>query len=227
MSRYLSAPEAQEFYDRFGSRQDAQAFYEDAALAALATHLNCTTAARVFELGCGTGRFAEMLLTGYLPEDARYEACDLSQTMVDLARARLRRFGDRVQVWKSGASAAFPGQPASYDLIVSTYVLDLLPPEEIMRLLAEAARTLRPGGQLGLISLTRGPGVFSGLASTIWGALAACRPGLVGGCRPVVLHRYLDPATWRITHDGTVTSWLIPSEVLVARRRDQKEDPHP
>ncbi len=229
MSRYLSASQAQLFYDRFGSRQDAQGFYEDAALAALAAHLDCADATRVFELGCGTGRFAEMLLTGYLPHDAHYAACDLSQTMVGLARTRLGRFGDRVQVWQAGASASFPAQPAAYDLVLSTYVLDLLAPGDIARVLAQAARCLRPGGQLGLVSLTRGPGLFSGLVSRLWGAIAALRPGLVGGCRPVVLARYLDAATWQIIHDSTVTSWLIPSEVLVALRREgnQKEHPRP
>lgn len=40
------------------------------------------TATHVFELGCGTGRFAERLLERHLPATARYKGIDLGPTMV-------------------------------------------------------------------------------------------------------------------------------------------------
>jgi SAM-dependent methyltransferase len=218
MQPYLTTSQAQRFYDRFGARQDGQGFYEDAALAAMLAHIEWADVERAFEYGCGTGRLAQKILLKYLLADAHYCGCDLSQTMVDLARARLAHFGARATIWKSGAFANFaPGHPP-YDLIVSTYVLDLLPPEQIKTTLAECARALRPGGQLALVSLTNGTGVLSRLTSGIWGRIAQLRPSLVGGCHPVDLRDVLQDDTWQIVHDRTVTSWTIPSEVLVARR---------
>ena len=68
----LSPTEAKEFYDRFGSRQDRQGFYEDAALDRLIRYGDFASSRRVFELGCGTGRLAHRLLTHELPEESFY-----------------------------------------------------------------------------------------------------------------------------------------------------------
>jgi SAM-dependent methyltransferase len=68
--RTLSPARAKAFYDRFGRKQDAQAFYEDAALDDLVSHASFGTARTVFELGCGTGRLAVTLLRERLPEAA-------------------------------------------------------------------------------------------------------------------------------------------------------------
>ncbi len=57
------------FYDRFGAKQDSQAFYEDAATADLILNAELGAARAVFEFGCGTGRFAEKLLAEHLPAD--------------------------------------------------------------------------------------------------------------------------------------------------------------
>ncbi|MEJ2728573.1 MAG: hypothetical protein P8185_08685 [Deltaproteobacteria bacterium] len=45
----LTRSQARIFYDRFGKKQDTQAFYEDAALDDLIAH-----AERVFEFGCSS-----------------------------------------------------------------------------------------------------------------------------------------------------------------------------
>ena len=85
----LDRGQVRAFYDRFGARQDAQAFYEDAALTELVLHADFEAAGRVYELGCGTGRFARRLLERHLPDGATYLGVDLSATMVELARGRL------------------------------------------------------------------------------------------------------------------------------------------
>jgi tRNA G46 methylase TrmB len=54
----LSPEQARRIYDRIGRAQDWQRFYEDAATAELAAHASFGDARAVFELGCGTGRFA-------------------------------------------------------------------------------------------------------------------------------------------------------------------------
>ena len=53
MTRTLSHVEARRFYDRFGSRQDDQKWYEDAAIADLIAHSEFEGAGNVFGDGRG------------------------------------------------------------------------------------------------------------------------------------------------------------------------------
>jgi len=218
LPRYLTSPQASRFYDHFGAKQDHQGYYEDAPLADLAAHLRFEQARHVFEYGCGTGRYAAQLLAEHIPETTTYAACDLSRTMIELAGRTLAPFGGRVVLWQNGEVPDFlPGKPP-FDVILSSYVLDLLSPEAISEMLAESARSLRSGGQLGLVSLTHGSSFASRITSRIWALLAHLRPSLVGGCRPLRLVDFLDPDIWRVSYRKTIIRWTIPSEVLIATR---------
>ena len=63
MTRTITRNEASRFYDKFGAKQDRQGFYEDAALDLMIELGKFPDAENVFELGCGTGRLAEQLLS--------------------------------------------------------------------------------------------------------------------------------------------------------------------
>lgn len=92
----LSREEIRRFYDRFGSRQDLQRFYETPALEDdLIDHCPWEDARSVLEFGCGTGALAERLLAGHLPGNTRYVGVDISETMCQIARRRLEPFGSR------------------------------------------------------------------------------------------------------------------------------------
>jgi len=212
----LSPEAARTFYDRFGTRQDWQHWYEDVAFADLITHGAFEVAESVFELGCGTGRLAERLLATHLPTTARYVAVDLSSTMVALARSRLARFGSRVEVRQSEGSPAVAEADRSFDRFISTYVFDLLSEEDMQRALGEARRLLVPSGRIGLVSLTHGATVPARVIERIWSAVFAWRPTLVGGCRPVDLGSLLAPNAWCIQHRRVVTRFGISSEVVLA-----------
>jgi ubiquinone/menaquinone biosynthesis C-methylase UbiE len=212
----LTRQEAKAFYDRFGAKQDKQAFYEDPALEDLIAHGAFEQARSVFEFGCGTGRFAERLLDRHLPADAVYHGIDISDTMVGLARERLRRFGDRATVVRSDGSPATGAAPASVDAFVSTYVLDLLPEDDIRGVLAEARRVLKPAGRLCVVSCTWGRVGVSRVVSWLWGRVHTLRPSLVGGCRPLCVSDYLRGETWLIRHVNVVVAYGIPSEMVIA-----------
>lgn len=216
VTRALDGAGARRFYDRFGSKQDWQSFYEDPALDLLVRHAGFQQAQDVFEFGCGTGRFAERLLSLELPSGASYVALDISATMVDLATHRLARFGRQARVSRSDGGVHIPLPDARFDRFVSTYVLDLLTEQEIPRLLTEARRLLVPGGRLCVVTLTHGPTLVSRLLSRAWAGLYAFRPVLVGGCRPIEIQEFLDPILWRPLCRSVVAAWAVPSEVIVA-----------
>jgi ubiquinone/menaquinone biosynthesis C-methylase UbiE len=215
----LNRAQARAFYDRFGSKQDGQAFYEDAAVQDLLAHAEFEKANAVFEFGCGTGRFAEKLLAAHLPANGHYLGCDLSATMVDLARQRLARFAARADVRLTDGAPRIEAPDATFDRFVSNYVVDLLTAEDIADVLSEARRVLTAEGRLCVVSLTHGSTPASRLVSWLWARVHRLRPQLVGGCRPLALLPFLSQGGWRTIHHNVIVAYGIPSEIVVAEKR--------
>ena len=215
----LSPSEARRVYDRVGGKQDTQAFYEDRATSELIPHLELGAAHAVFEFGCGTGRFAASLLKTHLPESATYHAVDLSSVMVALAQRRLACFGSRVNVKLTDGGPPTDEPSGFYDRFLSNFVLDLLSMENIDRVIHEAHRTLRPGGLLGLSSLTTGFTSASRALGWLWSRVHALSPSLVGGCRALELLQFLPQTQWEIRHHARVAPLGIALEAVVAQRK--------
>lgn len=174
----LTHEQARKFYDRFGKKQDAQSFYEDAAREALLAHACLEQAQHVFELGCGAGRFATRLLAGYLPATASYLGMDVSQAMVDRAQQALIPYAGRARAALCEGAIAFPLPDHATDRIISTDVLDRLSETDIRTALAKARRVLKTDGKLCLAS---GETPVSKAVAGVWGALCNLHAPLVGG----------------------------------------------
>lgn len=215
----LTHEQAKAFYDSFGAKQDAQAFYEDRAVEALIAHGDFAGVRAVIEFGCGTGRLAATLLGRHMGGDATYVGLDVSSTMVELARKRLEPWRDRAEVRRTSGSMALDVPSAGFDRFVSTYVLDLLGEDDIRRLLAEAGRVLSAEGRLCLAGLTHGRAPLARLVSRTWQLVHSLRPSLVGGCRPIAVSDFLDRARWKVLHRAVIARYGVSSEVLVAERR--------
>jgi ubiquinone/menaquinone biosynthesis C-methylase UbiE len=160
--------DARRFYDRFGSKQDTQGFYENPALDDLVKHADFEHAHSVLEFGCGTASFARRLFEEILPSDARYFGLDISGTMIGLATKRLDRWRDRAEARQTPGTPALSVSDASFDRFLATYVFDLLDPDFTLGLIAEAHRILVPGGLFCTVNLTHGLGAFPRFVSRLW-----------------------------------------------------------
>jgi ubiquinone/menaquinone biosynthesis C-methylase UbiE len=106
-----------------------------------------------------------------------------------------------------------PFAAGAFDLVWSSYFLDLVSTKELTPLLCEFRRVLRPGGRLQLVSLTSE-------TPTWWECLyriTPCRlvPYLFGGCRPIEATHFVQAAGFtRI--DRQIVSQGLPSEVILA-----------
>jgi trans-aconitate 2-methyltransferase len=98
---------------------------------------------RVLDAGCGSGRVTEALAER-LPR-GRVVALDASRSMIDACRARLTRFGDRVEYVVADLSRPLPIEPP-VDAIVSTATFHWVP--DHAALFRHLAGVLRPGGRL-------------------------------------------------------------------------------
>jgi SAM-dependent methyltransferase len=116
----------------------------------------------VLEVGCGAGRFTEVLLDA----GARVFACDLSRAV----EANHANFRGRAAYFVCQADLmALSIAPASFDVVVALGVLQHTPrPEAAVRALVAA---LRPGGLLALDHYTRPQG-----AGRAWRIAAALSP---------------------------------------------------
>ena len=217
----LSSQQARQTYDRIGSLQDSQRFYEDRATALVLEHGNFSSAGSVFEFGFGTGRFALHLLEQHLPEAARYRGVDLSPEMFRLASSRLVAHSARVELLLSEGQAPVNEPTSSCDRFVSNYVFDLLSHTDIRAVLLEAHRILSPGGLLCLSGLADGSGTTSRLVPAVLRWIHTHWPTLVGGCRPIDLLPFLQESHWQLQYHSKVVSFGVPSQVIVAQRRPQ------
>jgi SAM-dependent methyltransferase len=77
---------------------------------------------RVLDVGCGSGRIAEFVLEAGA---TRYMGVDFSEPMIDMARQRLDRYGDRVEL----SVADFLEAPLEgpFDVVLAVGLFDYLP----------------------------------------------------------------------------------------------------
>lgn len=215
----LSRDELRRVYDRVGTWQDSQSFYERPAVDALIRHSAFEEASSVLEIGCGTGAFARRLLDDLGAPDLRYEAIELSPVMSNLAREAVAPFARRATIRQTGGAPPIDVPDRSVDRVVAAYVLDVMTEAEVQHLVAEAHDVLTPGGRLCVCGLAPGSTVPSRVVSALWSSVHAVAPSLVGGCRPLAVRPFLSDSDWRILFHETVTPWGIASEVLVAQKR--------
>lgn len=215
-TRGLSNMQIEKFYDTFGIKQDDSGYYEDATLVDLIKHADFEKAKSVVEFGCGTGSFAENLLSNELQNDATYWGCDVSATMVSVSKNRISKFGERAQPHKTSGEFILPLPNESADRFVSNYVLDILSFDEIEKVINEANRLLKKDGLLCLTGLTFGKSPFSKLWTAFWQLRFRINPKWVGGCRPVNLLNFLND--WEIVHHNVLVARGISSEVVIAKK---------
>ncbi|MGH2762668.1 MAG: class I SAM-dependent methyltransferase [Thermoleophilaceae bacterium] len=145
-SRVDSAPAALEAYEPLASAYDdfTAAYRHDRWLAALERLAleHGLSGRRVLDVACGTGKsFMPLLARGY-----QVTACDLSPSMVAVARERLG--GDPARAFVADMRAL--PSVAAFDLVtcLDDAVNYLLTEDDLVRALASMRATLRPGGLL-------------------------------------------------------------------------------
>ncbi len=144
------APDAQAWFDRWVDTYDADrrvlipcfdAFYDTAAEAAA---LDRSGAARVLDLGAGTGLLSSVL-AGSLP-DATFVLLDEAPAMLERAAERLAPLGDRVTTVVADLRDPLPEGP--FDVVASALAIHHLDDDGKTDLYRRAADVLAPGGVL-------------------------------------------------------------------------------
>lgn len=112
--------------------------------ASVLDRLPLSGAETVLDAGCGSGRVTEFLAER-LPA-GRVIALDGSPAMIDAARERLSRFGDRIDYVVADLGQPLPIPDASLDAVLSTATFHWVPDHDA--LFRHLAAATRPGGWL-------------------------------------------------------------------------------
>jgi len=141
MTDPLDKVEVAAAYDRWAETYDTDPNRTRELAAAVLRQRNLELAGRnVVEIGCGTGHNTE-----WLAERAEgVLAMDFSEGMLRQAKARVR--SPHVRFLRHDIRSAWPLADSSADLVIAMLVLEHI--EHVGPIFAEAARALRPGGEL-------------------------------------------------------------------------------
>jgi ubiquinone/menaquinone biosynthesis C-methylase UbiE len=210
---HLSKEEVRRIYARMAPFYDLWGALTESKAAGTALRLaDIRDGEAVLEVAVGTGRaFARIVA---LNPNGRNEGIDLSPEM--LARAGKRLRGKDANYDLSVADAfKLPFEDGTFDLIMNSYMFDLLPEEDFGRVLAEFRRVLKRGGRTVITSMAPGRRWYS----RIWDRLISRRPGLLAGCRPVSLEADMAESGFTDIRTIYVSQFTFPSSVTYGRKR--------
>jgi ubiquinone/menaquinone biosynthesis C-methylase UbiE len=165
----------------------------------------------VLEVAVGTGNTFEQIVS--MNEGGRNEGIDLSPEMLASAKTRLKKHYTNYSL-KVADAYSLPYPDSTFDLVINSYMFDLLPEKDFPQLLLEFKRVLKPGGRMVITSMTPGRRWYS----RIWDWLVRRYPNVLEGCRPISLEEDVRKAGFRNIHEEYISQFSFPSLVLYAEK---------
>lgn len=166
---------------------------------------------QVLEVAVGPG-VGHTRLQARLGAAGQLIGVDLSPGML---RATRRRLPQARLVQADARALPFPAD--SFDLLWSSYLLDLIPTGEMVALLEEFRRVLRPGGRLLLVNFSKNGDQLTWWERAYRRTPSVVVPWLFAGCRPVEAEPFVRQAGFAEVRREFVPGGLN-SEIILARK---------
>ena len=212
-----SKQEAKQFYNRISRFYDylTGAFerkYREMALSQLSIQEGET----VLEIGFGPGHCLKRIAQSAGNAGKAY-GIDISSGMLEVTKRRLEKAQllDRVELY-CGDAVNLPYDDNTFDAGFMSFTLELFDTPEIPKVLEEVKRVLKPGGRLGIISMSREDGESIPLRLYEW-----CHkkwPKYID-CRPIYVKPSLIDAGYKIQSRQKVRLLRLPGEIVIAVKK--------
>lgn len=165
---------------------------------------------KILEVAVGTGlAFSELVKRN---PHGKNVGIDLSHGMLEKARKRLKKLSNTNYTLDIGSAFNIPVTSGSINTLMNNYMFDLIPYEDMDKILSEFARVLIKGGRLVLVNMTKGERFGSGLYDVLY----RLSPTTMGGCRGVRMSDLLKQRGFIVESREYYQQLLFPSEVIVA-----------
>ncbi len=207
--------EARRFYDRISRVYDYligpfERKYAEGALERLSVKEGET----VLEIGFGSGHCLKRVAE-FVGKTGKAYGIDISSGMLEVARRRLDKAQliDRVELCCGDAANLSYGDN-TFDAVFMSFTLELFDTPEIPSLLGEVKRVLKPGGRLGVVSMSKENGGSKLVSLYEW---AHKKWPKYLDCRPIYVEQCVREAGYEIRKKEKVKlAGLQPGEIVVA-----------
>ncbi len=171
----------------------------------------------VLEVAVGPGAALLEILKRVGKETTVY-GVDLSPKMLTKARRVVQAAGYTNVDLREADTRHLPFPDGTFDVLYNSYMLDLMPVEDMPLILGEFRRVLKPGGRLSLVNFSKKDWGRRNWYERLYTALPTrWVPYLLGGCRPVFMEGLVREAGFTDVRQEFVPN-VIPAEVVTARK---------
>jgi ubiquinone/menaquinone biosynthesis C-methylase UbiE len=164
----------------------------------------------ILEVAVGTGlAFYEIVKRN---PNGTNTGVDLSKGMLEKAKKRVSHLSEANYSLGIGTAFDLNAEDESTDTLVNSYMFDLIPFEDMDKIIIEFRRVLKKDGKLILVNMTEG----ERLGSKIYDFIYNISPKTMGGCRGVKLADKLQLHGFKVESREYFQQMLFPSEVILA-----------
>ena len=209
----LSQDQVEAIYNKLASTYDAWGLLTESRARKRALELaDIQDGQNILEVAVGTGlAFYDIVSRNPNGQNA---GIDISSGMLEKARSRLESLRETGANYTLRIGTAFnlDEKNGSIDILVNNYMFDLIPFDEMDKILKEFHRVLKKDGKLILVTMTKGEQFGSG----IYDRLYRISPKVMGGCRGIQLSDRLKQHGFKLSAREYHQQLLFPSEVVLA-----------
>jgi len=209
----LSKEDVRHIYARVSGIYDLWSFLTESKAVGRAVQIaNIKNGETILEVAVGTGYLFQRIVS--INRSGKNFGIDLSPEMLRNAKKRLASKRIHNYDLKVADAYSLPYPDKTFDLIMNSYMFDLLPEEDFPSVLNEFRRVLKPGGTTVITSMTHGRKWYS----RFWGWLLHKAPTILGGCRPISLEEDIDKAGFINIHIEYISQFTFPSLIVYAEK---------
>ena len=171
---------------------------------------------RVLEVATGPGFTLREILKIVHPTNV-VDGVDLSPRMLERARRLIRAAGHTNARLQEADARQLPFEDATFDVLLNSYMLDLIPLDDMSVVLKEFRRVLKSGGRLVLVNMSKPSADVLTPLERVYNLLPKrWVPYLLGSCRPVLMEVPVRQAGFSDVQRQYLPQ-IMPSEIITAR----------
>jgi ubiquinone/menaquinone biosynthesis C-methylase UbiE len=137
---------------------------------------------------------------------------DISEGMLSRAETRLAKQNSENYSLSIGSAFDLKVGDASVDMLVNNYMFDLVPFNQMDKIIGEFKRVLKSDGKLILINMTKSESFGGGLYENVY----RLSPRFLGGCRGVQMTDLLTRHDFKVEVREYIQQMFFPSEIILS-----------